>query len=273
MEAKKKEQQKEKKRRREEEDDEKDTGEINSLGVKEGEKVFMETRTGKAHYLQIIKDIKYIKEIKNSVSKQNAEKQKAHSNKEIDKSMEKDKEIVTDKEKDNLNRRASHPSATPVESRGRAVKIRRELSYPPDSQGKVRPQDKVQQTQKRLEVPERRERGSVSSKKKKKERLSSTDLSARKKRKNKQSEEENGDQPELWSKIIGRREKKQNRDREEAHKRNEKEDVRTRKRKPLKTSAVVITVGDQQTSYSEVLAWARQSIKLSDDEMKALTTK
>lgn len=37
--------------------------------------------------------------------------------------------------------------------------------------------------------------------------------------------------------------------------------------------AVVITVGDQNTSYAEVLAWARKSVMLNEDEMEVLTTK
>lgn len=36
---------------------------------------------------------------------------------------------------------------------------------------------------------------------------------------------------------------------------------------------MVITAGDRETSYSEVLAWARHTVKLSEEEMKALTTK
>lgn len=50
--------------------------------------------------------------------------------------------------------------------------------------------------------------------------------------------------------------------REEGPKANEKDSERLKKRRPLKTSAVVITVGDQNISYSEVLAWARHSVKL-----------
>lgn len=53
--------QKEKKRKREEDCEEDDTEENNELTTKNGEKVFMETRTGRAHYLQVIKEMEYIK--------------------------------------------------------------------------------------------------------------------------------------------------------------------------------------------------------------------
>lgn len=56
-------------------------------------------------------------------------------------------------------------------------------------------------------------------------------------------------------------------------KRNDKEGEKQKKRRPLKTSAVVITIGDKELSYTEVLSWVRQTVKLSDEEMKALTTK
>lgn len=48
---------------------------------------------------------------------------------------------------------------------------------------------------------------------------------------------------------------------------------KVKKRKPFKTSAMVITSGDQNISYSEVLAWAKQSVRLSEKEMNALSTK
>lgn len=38
-------------------------------------------------------------------------------------------------------------------------------------------------------------------------------------------------------------------------------------RKPLKTSAVVITAEDRKVSYSEILAWARQAVKLNEEEV------
>lgn len=53
--------QKEKKRKREEDCDEDDTEEANELSVKYGDQVFMETRTGKAHYHQVIKEMEHIK--------------------------------------------------------------------------------------------------------------------------------------------------------------------------------------------------------------------
>lgn len=71
---------------------------------------------------------------------------------------------------------------------------------------------------------------------------------------------------ETWSKVVGRKERKTNSEngREEVNNNKKKEIARNvvKKRKPLKTSAVVITVKDEQISYSEVLTWARQSVKL-----------
>lgn len=45
-----------------------------------------------------------------------------------------------------------------------------------------------------------------------------------------------------------------------------------KKRKSLKTSAV-ITTRVENVSYSEVLAWARQSVKLNEEEVRSLSTK
>lgn len=46
-----------------------------------------------------------------------------------------------------------------------------------------------------------------------------------------------------------------------------------KKRKFLKTSAVVITTRTENVSYSDVLAWARQSVKLNEKEVRSLSTK
>lgn len=46
-----------------------------------------------------------------------------------------------------------------------------------------------------------------------------------------------------------------------------------RKKKPLKISAVIITTKNNQVSYSEVLRWARQNVKLTDKETWAMSTK
>lgn len=74
--------------------------------------------------------------------------------------------------------------------------------------------------------------------------------------------------------MIGRKEKRKY-DREEVNKVDgrDKEREKTKKRKPFKTSAVVITTGDRSTSYSEVLAWTRQLVKFNKGEMNALSTK
>lgn len=46
-----------------------------------------------------------------------------------------------------------------------------------------------------------------------------------------------------------------------------------RTRKPLKTSAVVIITRNKNLSYSEILAWARQTVKLNEEEVNSITTK
>lgn len=59
-------------------------------------------------------------------------------------------------------------------------------------------------------------------------------------------------------KVIGRKERKIREKRKDVNKNKKKEFVKkVPKKKPLKTSAVVITVRDENVSYSEVLAWAR----------------
>lgn len=93
--------------------------------------------------------------------------------------------------------------------------------------------------------------------KKRTERINSLEYNARKKKNNKENQyayEGDGNASELWSKVIGRKERKQNKNREEGNKIKERENSKVKKRRPLKTSAVVITVGDQNTSYSEVFA-------------------
>lgn len=44
-------------------------------------------------------------------------------------------------------------------------------------------------------------------------------------------------------------------------------------KKPLKTSAVIITAKNNQVSYSEVLRWARQNVKTTDEETRAVNKK
>lgn len=120
-------------------------------------------------------------------------------------------------------------------------------------------------------------RGRESSNKKKKnlDRINNMEKnSSRKRRETEKSTEKNGNNMETWSKVIGRKERRQN-SKEESHKKagKIKEADKVKKRKPLRTSAVVITTGDNNTSYSEILAWARQSVKLNKEEMNTLSTK
>lgn len=108
------------------------------------------------------------------------------------------------------------------------------------------------------------------------ERTNSLEYSARKKKNNKENQhaqEDDSGNTELWFKVIGRKERKQNKNKKERHRIEKRADPKVKKRRLLKTSAVVITVGDQKTSYSEILTWARSSVKLSDEEMKMLSTK
>lgn len=80
------------------------------------------------------------------------------------------------------------------------------------------------------------------------------------------------EQPELW-KVVGRKERRRA-DREAIGNKNRKGNKEgTGLRKPLKTLAVVITIEDRSVSYSEVLAWARQTVNLSEEEINAINTK
>lgn len=53
--------QKDKKRKRDEDGGKEDTEDDEELSINDGEKVFTKSRTGKAHYLEIIKEMSYIK--------------------------------------------------------------------------------------------------------------------------------------------------------------------------------------------------------------------
>lgn len=81
----------------------------------------------------------------------------------------------------------------------------------------------------------------------------------------------------MWSRIVGRKEKKQRtkENKEDGNKIKNREPVKeiVRKKRLLKTSAVVITARDENVSYSEMLTWARQSIKLNEEEMSSFSTK
>lgn len=64
-----------------------------------------------------------------------------------------------------------------------------------------------------------------------------------------------GEQNELWSKVIGRKERRRsNREETTIQREKAKSTERNKIRKPLKTSAIVITTGDRNVSYSEVLS-------------------
>lgn len=58
---KKRQTQKHKKRKRDEDGEEEKTDKEEELNVSDGEKVFLKSRTSKTHYLEIIKEMEYIK--------------------------------------------------------------------------------------------------------------------------------------------------------------------------------------------------------------------
>lgn len=76
--------------------------------------------------------------------------------------------------------------------------------------------------------------------------------------------------------VVGCKEKRDN----TKEKRENRIEVRSkvpnkeivRKKKPLKTF-VVITTNSEDVFYAKVLAWARQGVKLTEEEMKSLSTK
>lgn len=85
-------------------------------------------------------------------------------------------------------------------------------------------------------------------------------------RKNSVAEKEK-ESTELW--------KSSRKEREETNykKNREIEKNVAQKKKRLKISAVIITTKNNQVSYSEVLRWARQNMKLTDKETRAMSTK
>lgn len=173
--------------------------------------------------------------------------------------------------------KASQPSAISVESRKNNGKTRKELLYSVVAQGSNRMQDEGPLTPTIVcltpEFSERMRKDSQSSRKRMLNKINSSEKSSRKKKDEMRSTEKNGNKQELWSKVLGRRERKGNKIKEMALNKNGKVEPMQRKRKPLRTSAVVISVKDQNTSYAEVLAWARKSVALNDEEAKVLTTK
>lgn len=194
------------------------------------------------------------------------------------------KENTKEKKKDNNSernnpngKRNSQPIVTPIERKNKNKQIRRELSYPMDARSDVRVEETDLRTpgntgkskKKGVEIPSRSNKKSKTLEKAANNRNSDT--------RNKETGKSSGKQgnlEELWSKIIGRKERKRS-TRETTHKESEREKgkERAKKRKPRKTSAIVITTGDRSTSYSEILAWARQSVRLNEEEVNAITTK
>lgn len=86
-----------------------------------------------------------------------------------------------------------------------------------------------------LENSEKRGREDTNNNKKKLNRINSIESSAKKRKETGTSIEKNKNQPELWSKVIGRKEKRQNA-KEEVHRKNgkEREKDKVKKRKPLR---------------------------------------
>lgn len=336
--------QKDKKRKRNEEANEENTENDSKLKISDGEKIFMETRTGRSHYLQVIKEMEYIKgipsvvllskmvewvlgcEIKRqrsrnsngSVARQMREyliklyctideiqkqkdkteagklkkqiddmrrgmvalqeenkklrveleqiKSSVSQSKTVDREEEirkaqriigtqnkngkgKEKDKGTDKEGENHNKESLQPNVIVTESREGHIKTRRELRYSTGSRGSTRSHE--------VDQNRRTGKGNASGQKKRTDRLNSVDQSAKKRRKGITAEENQRNQPEMWTKVLGRRERMQEKNKTEAPRRKEKVEEKQKKRRPLKTSAVVITVGDSNTLYVEVLAWAR----------------
>lgn len=160
---------------------------------------------------------------------------------------------------------------TPLE--GRKNRIRRELSFPADGNRN----DQVEM----LDIPIvkmiKTTNEQTSKKKTRKKSITmerdSTKIKGKRKEKN---ELESRKEPETWVTVLGRRERKNSaekrRDSANNIKRKEINKEIVKKKKPLKTSAVVITAGED-VSYSEVLAWARQGVKLNEEKMASLSTK
>lgn len=172
----------------------------------------------------------------------------------------------------------SQPTVTPVERGSTGVTIRRELSYPTDKYNINRLEEEEQERglnsqQSREERSENIEK--INSARKSRRRLDSVGKNTKKNTDLGRPNENRKEQPELWTEVLGRKEKRKKSNREESDIRNRKgiREERNKIRKPLKTSAVVITTENREVSYSEVLTWARQTVKLSDEEAKAISTK
>lgn len=175
-------------------------------------------------------------------------------------------------------KRNSQPSVIPLAKGGKSVIIRRELSYPMDNFNSSRTEKEEQKrdfnfpqlTGKRKESADK-----INSARKSHRRLDSVGDSTKKNRdKGRSNEKGREEHPELWSRVLGKKEKRRNnRERNDIQNRKGGKEETNKLRKPLKTSAVVITTEDRGASYSEILTWARQTVELSEEESKAINTK
>lgn len=220
---------------------------------------------------------KELEEVKKSISisatstlqeKEKEVQTPVNSMKENRRAPKKDDKSGKNLEEGKRNLAMAQPAVTPLEKRNKTPKPRREFSYPLEVRRHSAMEEEAQV--KNLEV-----RKEGTGKKKRLNSVNSTGKGSSKKRSETEKKMDKGkDTPEVWTRVIGRKERKQN-NREEANRGNERnqEKRKMRKKRPFKTSAVVITTGDRGTSYSEVLAWARQSVKLNEDEMNSLSTK
>lgn len=154
--------------------------------------------------------------------------------KEIEKHTGKDKQKGINKESESSsNKRTSQTFGISVENKDRNNQTRRKLKYLSDIRRNIRSQEKTSETQETMENMKRK----GSNQRKRAERLNSIEYSTRKKKNSEKQQLEEGDktgknQPELWSKVIGRREKKQNKRREEVSKTNKRIAKRRRKEDP-----------------------------------------
>lgn len=184
--------------------------------------------------------------------------------KSTDKGNKKDRRRNEIEEKSMRNlKRNSQPVISPLIRKENHSWIRRELSYPLDNRGTTGEEpentENIRSTEKRKEEHNKTRKNS---------RTNTIEKNSAKKRKEVGSNSEK-DTPDVWSKVVSRRARKRS-TREEtnfkdgANSKDRKNMVKeqTKKRKPYKTSAIVITTNDKNVSYSEVLAWASQNHKI-----------
>lgn len=176
-------------------------------------------------------------------------------------------------------KRLSQPSLTPMERKNKNTKIRRELSYPMDAHSSNKAEEKGREGGTSVDSQIKRKKkenlGKQNKERKRSVRLDSLgDSGSKKKKSSEKTPGKKGEQQQLWSKVIGRKERRRSiREENTAQREKIRSIERNKIRKPLKTSAVVITVGDRNVSYSEVLSWVRQSVRLNEEELNAITLK